>query len=432
VPESTEPLDPLRPRAVLEVVDGPHRGARFEFDRHETFLVGRAPAAALQLVDDPFFSRHHLMLEINPPRCYLRDLGSSNGTLVNGRRVGECHLNDGDEISGGRTRIRIALSSGPEVPRGVERTRTTALASTLLPDPGEVLTAPRAALGDPDPPPTASPLPAVPGYEVERLLGRGGMGAVYLVRQRATRRKLALKVDLPEAASERAAQLFLREASVLSRLRHDRIVRFHEMGLTGGVFHFVMEYVDAVPIREVLENRDEAGRVRTCCAITSQVLEGLAHAHAGSFVHRDVKPGNILVARRGDAVEAKLSDFGLAKNFENAGLSGITREGQILGTLAFMAPEQVINARFSRPSVDVYAVGATLYHLLSGRLPFDPPGRKDAMAAILEEEPIPVEGHRPSVPAGLAAVVRRAMAKAPPDRYPSADALREALAPFAR
>src|SRR5262249_11494370 len=152
---------------------GPHQGARFEFDRHDTFLVGRAPTAHLQLLDDAYFSRHHLLLEFNPPRCYLRDLGSSNGTSVNGQKVAECFLRDGDVISGGKTRMRLSLVGAAPEPAAEAPAAT---------DPGAV--------------------PPIPGYEVLRPLGRGGMGAVYLVRRQADGDLCALKLILPEAAAD--------------------------------------------------------------------------------------------------------------------------------------------------------------------------------------------------------------------------------------
>jgi serine/threonine-protein kinase len=417
-----------RPRVVLDVIAGPHAGARFEFDRHETFLIGRAPGVSLQLLEDPFFSRHHLLIEFNPPRCYLRDLGSSNGTMVNGRKVDACDLSDRDVISGGNTEIRVSVLPGAA---------STVIVPPAAPTPPTLLAAgaPRTTshatsglirlLAHPVDEP-----PAIPGFEIIRLLGRGGMGEVYLAREQATGRARAVKVVLPDGASERTARLFLREASVLSRLDHPRIVRFHEMGLAGDRLYFAMEYVDSVSSAEYLSEHAEAGRIRAACTIAAQVLEGLAYAHSLKFVHRDIKPANVLLARCGDAVEAKLADFGLAKDFENAGFSGITREGQIVGTLAFMAPEQVINSRYARPSVDIYGIGATLYQWICGRPPIAETDRSRAMKAILEDEPDPLTRLCPVVPVALSAVVHRAMAKTPPERYPTAGALRAALLPF--
>jgi serine/threonine-protein kinase len=395
---------PPAARVALEVIAGPHRGARFTFDRHETFLVGRAPAANLQLLDDPYFSRHHFLLEVNPPSCYLRDLGSCNGTLVNGRQVRDCHLQDGDVISGGRTQIRFAVHSGPE------------------PE----------AVAAPAPLDRAAPQ-QVPGYEILKELGRGGMGVVYLARRHGTSTNCALKVVVPElAAREQVMQRFLREVNVLSRLDHPRIVRFQEMGTFGGQFYFAMDYVETVNLRGVLAAYPEPTRVAALCGLVCHVLEGLAYAHARGFVHRDVKPANVLVSGPAPKLRARLADFGLAKNFENAGFSAMTREGQVVGTLAFMPPEQVVNARGAQPAVDLYAAGATLYYLLGHRYPYDFGRGKDQLAVILEDPPVPLTRHCPALPAGLAEVVERCLAKDPRDRFATAEDLRQALLPYAR
>jgi serine/threonine-protein kinase len=392
---------------VLEVIAGPHQGARFEFDRHDTFLVGRAPDVNLQLLDDAHFSRHHFLLEFNPPRCFLRDLGSRNGTLVNRQKVTHCHLRDGDVISGGRTSIRVRLTGAGEEPTFTH-------------------------VGQPERAPGAArPLPSVPGYETIRPLGRGGMGEVFLARRADTRQMYALKVILPEsAAGERALRLFLREIDVLRELNHPRIVRFHEMGLTGGQFFFAMEYVEAVDLRAEQAALPADARVRTACDLACQVLEGLAYAHARGYVHRDIKPSNLLVSREGGRLRARLADFGLAKDFERAGLSGLTHEGQVVGTVAYMAPEQIVNARAARPGVDLYALGVTLYQLLADRLPYEFDRRKDRLAVILEDAPVPLAQSCPAAPAGLVEAVHRALAKDPRERFADAEAMRRALAPY--
>jgi serine/threonine-protein kinase len=404
-------------KIVLEVTAGPHQGARFEFDRHDTFLVGRAPTANLQLLDDAYFSRHHFLLEFNPPRCYLRDLGSSNGTLVNGQKVTECFLRDGDVISGGKTCVRVTLVGAPLTPGPAgEPTRT--VSGAVRESPGDT-PAPSGAV--------------VPGYEVVRPLGRGGMGIVYLARHHATGELRAVKLILPEAAAdERALQRFLREVRVLSRLDHPRIVRFREMGLADSQFFFAMDYVETIDLEERLAGFPEAGRTRVLCALTCQVLEGLGYAHGQGFIHRDIKPANILVGERDRKWYARLADFGLAKNFESAGLSGMTHDGHLLGTLPFMAPEQILNARAARPAVDLYSVGATLYHLLSGRSHYDFGKRKDRLAVILEDPAVPLTQVCPAVPPALAEVVHRALAKDPADRFPDAEAMRQALLPHSR
>lgn len=424
-------------KITLDVVAGPHQGTSFEFDQHATFLVGRGPAAHLRLADDRYFSRHHLLLELNPPCCFLRDLSSTNGTIVNSRRVREAYLGDGDIIEGGNTRIKFTVNGENPPSRAVAP--ATAAAAT---DQGSANATVMASSQAPSMSATDSPEPSAPrtdltpqvhGYEFLRKLGRGGMGAVYLVRQQATGRHYALKVIVPESASsDRAMAMFLREISVLSRLDHPRIVRFHEMGLAQGQFYFAMEYVETIDLAAILSAQPARDQIRAACRLVCQVLAGLSHAHERGFVHRDIKPSNLLVGHEGTKLGAKLADFGLAKNFENAGFSGMTRDGQVLGTLAYMAPEQVIDARRATPSVDIYSAAATLYSLLAGRPPHGSRNANELILAILEKLPPPLDRINPSVSRALAGVIERALAIDPRDRYPTARDLRDALSPFAK
>jgi serine/threonine-protein kinase len=396
---------------VLEVVAGPHQGVRFEFDRPTKFVVGRAPDVSLQLLEDTHFSRRHFELEVDPPRCVLRDLGSSNGTLVNGRKVSECVLGDGDIISGGATRLRISLI-------------TTSPAAEVLSDWSPPTL----------PPDVGGPAPVLlaPGYEVERLLGQGGMGAVYLARRLSTGQRCALKVVLPEsAADERGLKRFLREVSVLSRLDHPAIVRFQEIGMHLGQFFFAMDHVETIDLAGELSGLSAHERTATACALVCQVLEGLGYAHELGFVHRDVKPANVLVSREAGRLVARLADFGLAKNFESAGLSGLTNEGALLGTIPFMAPEQAVRARFARPAVDLYSTGATLYFLLTGRLPHDFGRGRDPLTVIQQEAPVDPRQHCPGLDEELAGLLLKALAREPQQRFASAGAMREALLPWA-
>ena len=327
------------------------------------------------------------MLEINPPRC-LGDPSSANGTFANKKRVDLVYLNDGDLISGGKTRIRVSILADADDPWATVGKSTNQPEQSATPN----LLAPM-LVPDTSSWSSRTPLlvPSIPGYDVVRELGRGGMGVVYHAKQIATGLNVALKIILPEsAASESLMQRFLREVSILSRLSHPRIVRFLEMGMAQGQFYFVMEYVETIDLDAALARQTPSGRIKAISGIIYQVLDGLSYAHEQSFVHRDIKPANILVTRTAKKLRSKLADFGLAKNFEHAGFSGMTREGQTLGTYAYMAPEQVINSRDARPAVDIYSVGATLYRMLSGKLPYDFSRKRDPLVVILEDAPIPL------------------------------------------
>lgn len=417
-------------KLVLEIVEGPHRGARFEFAEHDVFLVGRASDVNLGLTQDPHFSRRHFLLEFNPPKCLLQDLDSLNGTFVNDKKVTRCYLEDGDVISGGRTRIRFSreLEAHSETICGSSADIGTDFGDLPVVVPERPHFEPGLNALD-----TLPEMPFLPSYDVLRLLGQGSMGMVYLARQQSTGAQYAVKTILPEAAlTERVMNLFLREVSILSRLRHKRIVRFRDMGMSNGIFFFVMDYVETINVRQVLAPFKERVRIRAIVALICQVLEGLAYAHARGFVHRDLKPANVLVGWRGTKLRAKLADFGLAKNFESAGFSGLTFDGDLVGTCAFMPPEQVSNSRDAKPTSDLYATAATLYWFLTGEFPHDFSLRSNPLAVILEQDPVPIEKRLPGFPADLAAIIRQGLAREPADRFPSADEMRLALLPYSQ
>jgi serine/threonine-protein kinase len=406
-------------RVALEVVSGPHQGAHFEFDRYDTFLVGRGSWSHLCLQDDLHFSRHHFRIEIRPPDCYLVDLGSRNGTLVNGNRVNATFLRDGDVISGGKTEIRVSVSSAqPRVPVDTP-TVLGAFKSTITSDRTAATRAEK----------KFASIREIPGYELQEEIGGGSMGVVFRAIHSATAQPVAIKVISPrQSTSEAAMQLFVREASLLGRLSHPHIVQCLDFGYTTGQLYMVMEYVPAISYETVLEEQRSA-RTRVSCAIVCQVLRALEHAHRMSIVHRDIKPENVLLWRKGRKLNAKLADFGLAKNYAYAGLSEISRLGDIRGTIAYLAPELVIDCRQARPAGDIYAIGATLYRYLTNEFPFDF-GDKNKLAVVLEDEPVPIRQRAPQVSAAVAEIVHRALAKDPGSRFSSARAMLEALEPF--
>lgn len=411
---------------VIEVTEGPHRSLRFEINEHTTLLAGRSTSAQLCLKDDPYFSRFHFRLELNPPNCYFVDLGSKNGTEINGQRATERFLIDGDIISGGRTKLRLSVFPDENKQPSL---KTTVRQPALARLPEQYIVKSREADED-----TPASIPwRIPGYDILEEIGRGGMGVVYRGIQKATSQEVALKVILPhQDASDRALQLFLREVNNLCQLNHRRIVAFKEFGIFGGQLFLAMEYVKTIELRSVLDELSERATIRIPCAIACQVLEALEYAHARSLVHRDIKPTNILLSKPSKKLRVKLADFGLSKNYLNAGFSGMTSEGESRGTLAFMPPEQVIDSRYAKPSADVYAVGATLYSLLCNQPHIDFRPGQSAFAAVLEVDPVPLRDRRSDIPGELAAIVHRALQKEPEQRYQSAEEMRQALEPFAK
>ena len=416
---ATEPL--IAPAATassvatvrLRVTAGPHSGREFQFDQHETLLAGRSAFAQLRLVDDVHFSRNHFRLEVNPPECFLIDLDSTNGTFVNGQRVRQQNLKDGDVVLVGDTELTVA-SFDPQA---------TLLRVIPPPVPPKPIT--EAA--------SSQRLPTVPGYRIENEVGWGGLGVTYRANRLATGEPCALKILTPaDRMNERTVQAFLREAGVLNQLHHPHIVRLLDLGSANGLLYIATEFVPAVRWDAVMEKATPETRIRVACGLICQVLDALEYAHTRSFVHRDIKPSNVLVRREGRRLVAKLSDFGLAKQYADAGLSQLTRDGEVLGSLPYMSPEQFIDSRHAKPSCDIYSAGATLYRLLTGHDPFVFAKEKCKFRTILEDEPIRLRKSFPQVPESLDKIVHRALAKDPSDRFSSAAEMRHVLLPFGR
>lgn len=271
--------------------------------------------------------------------------------------------------------------------------------------------------------------PSVPGYEILGELGRGGMGVVYLALHEADGEIVALKAITPALVAARAdVEHFLRAASVLRELDHPRIVRLGEMGESQGLLYVAMEYVRGRDAGRLLEEHGPLP-IDRAVSVVCQLLEALEYAHVRHVVHRDVKPSNLLIAAD-DSV--KLADFGLARVYQASKLSGLTMTGDGGGSVGFLAPEQVTQYRDARPPGDLYAAAATLYNLLTGQMPHDAPDHSQLMLLkILEHEPVPLRQRRPDIPAELAAIIHRALARDPDQRFADANAMREALRPFA-
>ena len=426
----------------LKVTAGPYKGRIFSFTQHDSFLIGRSRDAHLFLPDDRYFSRNHCLLEINPPRSFLRDLNSTNGTFVNGRRVMHASLNDGDRIQCGETVLVVEVTTSES--NDLSETTQDAMPRRPVLVMVECLHCGRreqAQANAPDERLTflcedcrielkRSPQ-TIPGYDTVKLLGRGGMGSVVLGREQRTGRAVAIKTLLPEfAISDKALKRFMREIDVAAALKHKNIVEFIDRGTHNGVVYLVTEYVDGADASKLAETCGGCIPYPDAISIIAQSLDALAYAHTQGYIHRDFKDQNILVSGHSPTLVAKLTDFGLAKSFTHSGMSGVTMAGEMAGTLAYMSPEQLRNFRDVRPQSDIYAVGMTAYSLLSGSLALEITSRgniNDTIRAIFEQPAFPLRQRAPHLPAPVCEIIDRALAKDPAHRWQSAAAMRNAL-----
>jgi serine/threonine protein kinase/WD40 repeat protein len=275
-----------------------------------------------------------------------------------------------------------------------------------------------------DPPQGAAELGRLGPYRVVAILGQGGMGVVYKAEDPELGRDVAIKVprlDRGWLTSGSARQRFLREARAAAPIRHPHVCPIYSVGEHRGVPYVVMAFVEGQSLAERLSG----GRMESCrqgVELIRQVAEGLSAVHAQGVIHRDLKPGNILFDQSGSAV---LTDFGLAR--EEVDTQHLTEEGTLVGTIAYMAPEQALGERELDRRADIYALGVVLYQMLTGRLPFEGDPTR-ILSQVLHTAPPPPSRFRPGLDPALEAIVLKAMARQPEDRYGSAAAFAEALA----
>jgi eukaryotic-like serine/threonine-protein kinase len=423
----------MQNRVRLEIIDGPLKGRKFEFAEHDTFIFGRAPDCHVRLPNDTLVSRHHFILEVNPPLARLRDLGSLNATHVNNRKCGgrnkgetpeegakrkypEVDLNHGDRIRVGDTIMAVTIEHAKVQPDESAQVREE-LARLIF-----EVNAPKQKKAE------RFIEQQIGGYIVEKELGRGGFGAAYLARRIKDNQRIALKVMLSQVAVDKSnLEQFLREIRNVSSLKHPNIVPIFDFGSTDGIFYFAMEWCEGGGGDSLMMQHKGNVPLQLAKPIILQSLDALAHAHAKGFVHRDLKPSNILLSFARNNVVAKLGDFGLAKSFEKAGLSGLTLTGNYAGTPYFIPHEQITNFKYVKPVSDVWSMGATIYNMLTGTFPYPFSNERDPIDVILNDDVVPICKRDKTVPAALAGVLDTALAKNVKERYQTATELLEAL-----
>jgi serine/threonine-protein kinase len=327
----------------------------------------------------------------------LADGGSRAGTLVNCKRITEYELQPGDLIQIGDTKLRF-------VPAGVHEQ------GTLVAPP-------------PTSPTAASPATDLSGqtishYEVGPLIAKGRTSVIYKARDRNADRDVAFKVLRPETiGTEEAVQRFIRTVHTVVSLRHPNLVAVYGAGKTGSTCWVAMEYVDGESLTKVVERIGLVGMLdwRYALTVAVQVARALQAAHQEHIIHRNVTPENILIRKTDNA--AKLGDLMLAKALEGALAKQLTRPGQLMGDLAYMAPERTREDAPVDTRSDIYGLGATVYALLTGRPPFEGSTLVEMMQKIRTAEPTKPKKYQLSIPDLFEGTVLRMLAKRPEDRF---------------
>ena len=271
--------------------------------------------------------------------------------------------------------------------------------------------------------PKVSSAGMIPGYRIERKLGAGAMGTVVLTRQLSLDRLVAIKL-LPAKFAKDAQYIdrFYKEGKAAARLNDPNIVAAYDVGQApGGEYFFVMEFIDGDTVFDRIQAKRRIPE-REAIHIAKQAAGALRHAHAKGFIHRDVKPKNLMINKSG---VVKLADLGLARAGDDSAAAN-EEKGKIFGTPYYISPEQ-IRARDVTPATDIYGLGATVYHMVTGRVPFDGTSPKEVMQRHLREALVPPDQLVPELSNGLSMIIEMMMAKDPRERYASAEDLIEDL-----
>jgi serine/threonine protein kinase/putative intracellular protease/amidase len=341
------------------------------------------------------------------------------------------------------TLMNLARKAAKAPPSSIPLGETVAIAGDTTP--------PAAApdLVAPGSPELPSELAEHPTYRIISLFGIGGMGAVYKAEHRILERTVALKVINREflKGHAQAVERFRLEVKAAGKLGHPNIVQAHDAGQAGDLHFLVMEYVEGISLARLVEKKGPLS-VGHACHFIRQAALGLQHAFEKGMVHRDIKPQNLMLTRKG---QVKVLDFGLARfaseqqlkvaepqglpmppEVDDSGTAPLTTPGLVLGTPDYIAPEQARCPSEADIRADIYSLGCTLYYLLTGRPPFADSTAFEKLLAHMQAEPVPLTERRPDVPPDLAAVVIQMMAKEPGHRFQTPAEVARALAPFAR
>jgi pSer/pThr/pTyr-binding forkhead associated (FHA) protein/predicted Ser/Thr protein kinase len=410
----------------------------------DELVIGRGVSGEGRLSEDLELSRRHARVWREADgRIMVEDLGSANGTFVNGERVpGPRQLYAGDKVRVGTTLLEVtdvgaAPAARPATPAPPPATPVPPAPPSARPPAPPVADRPaRTPPAAPPPRPRPRPAPAergavatelpldsvFAGCRVEEVIGRGDMGVVYRAEELALQRTVALKLIVSEySREERFRERFRRESRIAAAIDHPNVIPVFDAGEEQGALYIMMRLVEGTDLRAVI---DQEGGLdpRRAARIVRQVGAALDAAHARGMLHRDVKPSNVLLARRDHAY---LSDFGLAKPADS--LEALTRHGTIVARAEYVAPEQVLGQRVDARA-DIYALGCLLFEALTGEAPFErsaPGVGAAALAHVDAPRPSPLD-IRPDLPREFDDVVKRAMAKDPDERYPSAGDLGQA------
>jgi serine/threonine protein kinase len=394
--------------AHLRVVAGPDQGRVFNLIEGTTLSIGRGEKTDTRLTDGAV-GRLHCELRCQGGEFLLTDLESVSGTFIAGRKIEEHTLKHGEELQVGSTRLRLFTSALADTQNLVEAQKS-AFHPAIRTD-GGVLTG-----------------QTISHFELGPVLARGSMGIVYKSRDTRAGKDVALKVLYPEFTHDEASlKRFIQVMKTVAGMHHDNLVALCGAGKHGETCWFAMEYVEGESLNKVIERLGTRKMInwRYTLSMGTQIARALEALHEKQIIHRNVAPENILI-RSKDKVP-KLADLMLAKVVDSTEVRTATRPGELVGNVAYMAPERTRVDVEVDIRADIYSLGATVYTLLTGRPPFEGKTLSETVTKIRQDDPVPPKKYQDSIPDEFQDVVERMLAKRPEIRYQAPGQVTRAL-----
>jgi pSer/pThr/pTyr-binding forkhead associated (FHA) protein len=398
----------------LRFVRGHNVGRSVVVAENQRLVLGRSRDTHVNF-QDPLVSRQHCEISNSQGKLSIFDLKSWNGTYVNGSRIDSItSLREGDRVTLGKSLFEVRS-------RNLQSNGTTKIEFSAE---GSTQEGWRPEKGLPEPAKVTGTVPPcgshswspnmVRGYHINGKLGEGSVGTVFSATAVDTKKTVALKIIDPNYISkDSGAKRFQRAVDICKDIRHPNVIRIYDAGESEGVYYVAMEYIAGKEVGTIIQQYGHLS-VATALQIGIQITAALQYAYERSIIHRDIKPRNIMVTRRG---VAKLVDFGLAKRLYRPMQSVVTMPGEAVGTLAYMPPEQIDDAVHADHRSDIYSLGASLYHMLSGKHPFDEGSFAEFVTAVMEKSPTPVHEIKSTIPPELSQLIATAMEKDPDARH---------------
>jgi serine/threonine protein kinase len=388
----------------LQVVAGPSQGKAFPLHPGMKVVIGRGDTVHIKLAD-PTVSRAHCVIDWVDNKPVLKDGGSKTGTRVNGKAITEHPLLPGEVFNIGTSQLRYHVDTPPPPQEAPD-------APDDLTTPEELCDLADTKLGH---------------YEIGEVVAVGKSGTVFQARDVKDKRLVALKVYVPEfAQSEEDLLRFIRAVKTMLPKRHTNLVTLYGGGKTGPYCWMAMEYVDGTDLEATINKMVKKDRLqwRIGLCMSLGICKGLHYIHSEQIVHRNLTPGNILVNKDG---VAKLGSVILAKAMSGVHAKDVTVGGELLGDVRFLSPEQAGGGGPVDVRADIYALGAVMYNVLTGKPPFETKSPLSTVKWILEKEPVPPKEADPSIPDVLDKIVMKTLAKDREKRFQTAAELLRAL-----